>query len=157
VREIKFRCWDNQNKTWYDPIYEASDGNLFELLVSLSGDLCAHTLRGLEHESMWPTRFTLMQYTGLKDKNGKEIYEGDIVNTLRVNRLESSGNIPENCCGKETDREERNNEVVKFEDFMWMCAEDQTLAMFTGVQDDDYYVEVIGNIYENPDLLKSNA
>lgn len=75
----------------------------------------------------------LMQYTGLKDKNGKEIYEGDIV--------ESEKNMMFNQ-GKQTDQ-------VRFEDGAFKVATVNLSTITTS-----FYPEVIGNIYENPELLE---
>jgi len=74
----------------------------------------------------------LMQYTGLKDKNGKEIYEGDLFNYMC-----DDGCIEKNC------------EVV-FNDgafrTRWGCLIKDII---------DWEFEVIGNIYENPELLNN--
>jgi len=73
MREIKFRVWDNDNKLMYSPklgypdIVLEFDGEKFILVEYHEFDKKIHD------------NITVMQYTGLKDKNGKEIYEGDIV------------------------------------------------------------------------------
>lgn len=136
MRNIKFRAWDKEKSTWYEPIHEAYKGNLFELLVSFKGDLVTSTISGLQHDSMFPNRFELMQYTGLKDKNGVEIYEGDIV--------------------KCTQRGESKNGVVNFKKGMFNWEYDVGAISWLHKANKDWNGEVIGNIYENPDLLKGD-
>ena len=72
--------------------------------------------------------FILMQYTGLKDKNGAEIYERDIINSIYF-----------------------KNGIVEMWDFMWVCNSNESLHTFRTAT---HSFEVIGNIYENPELLK---
>ena len=94
----------------------------------------------------------LIQCTGLKDKNGKLIYEGDI---LEYDLLDSNGNICETDSAKY---------VVSFEygGFgMRVCDEYEPdfeyVVEHFGIEEDNSFCEarVIGNIYENPELLKS--
>lgn len=116
MREIKFRAW---NITGQEMIIDQVIMDDFWFVR--------------EH----PKSYTLMQYTGLKDKNGVEIYEGDIVRQLRE------------------DKRFRPlvGEVTVRNGFTWI--EDKLDPQgFGGMQYDPSIVEVIGNIYEDKELLK---
>ena len=153
MKTIKFRAWDKQINKWYKPTNEAYKGNLFEVLIGFSGDLVAHTMTGLVHESMWPDRFELMQFTGLKDKNGVEVFENDIVEM----------------------RSEYGNSDDDYRDFdltytgrivvlpsLGVCIRNPKIfnhitgktSTYSGYKTIAAYRSVkIGNIYENPELL----
>lgn len=123
MREIKFRAWDNATKKIY----------LVGGIVWDKGKI-VEVDRDDDPEIEYPE---LMQYTGLKDKNGKEIYEGDIV--------EASGAVG----------------IVEWLDMgKWTLAMPRTTDFPQPRMVLGGYVEkgcrVIGNIYENPDLLKED-
>uniref|UniRef100_A0A6M3J3L9 Putative YopX protein n=1 Tax=viral metagenome TaxID=1070528 RepID=A0A6M3J3L9_9ZZZZ len=120
MREIKFRAWHTVQKKMYsaetlgaDQMTLSADGRGF---INVSGD--AFHLSQFAGEKMIP-----LQYTGLKDKTGVEIYEGDIV------RISLPG------FGIEKDL------VVEWEDGKYKE------PMF-----EDFHREVIGNIYENKEV-----
>ena len=127
MRELKFRAWDKDTKRyWNVGGLGFEKGRLIEVYL----DNYPTTLEGNE-ECKKPDEVILEQYTGLKDKNDKEIYEGDIVEIYK---------------GGAT------YEVAWFEKYGgWFCFSNN----------DDHYeplyqadFEVIGNIHENKELLE---
>jgi uncharacterized phage protein (TIGR01671 family) len=136
-REIKFRTWNPDDKRMEYPLVFAicSNGKLQPLIK------CSDNNRAYKD-------YPLMQYTGLKDKNGKEIYEGDIVNIGIIN---GSGKLPYD--GKEKERivqviwsEFRSSFAIKFN-------ENANTDLFNYARNGKEF-EIIGNIFENPELIQ---
>lgn len=155
MREIKFRAWDNLNKVmlltveeWHkiwkddecDP-HNEYDFKKLELYISQEGhvleDTYEHGVCDLHYYLQGKPKYELMQYTGLKDKNGREIYEGDIVEFFgkEVNRAtiewsQEDGGFTYTYLTPLTNKK------------CGMIAYPTYLA-----------IEVIGNKWENPELL----
>lgn len=139
MREIKFRAWDNDKKTmvygvekFYDSLGTFYDGNGKELDIYQDTSLWRFSSFG----SLLENKIPIMQYTGIKDKNGREIYDGDILNrgalihSVRWDRLRNS----------------------------WNISSESTMITFQIINGalswDESNIEIIGNIYENKELLK---
>jgi len=135
TREIKFRAWDkSQLKMWFNVqnAYDTLGYHDIEDQINDGGD------RGDFYpdnfgEALMDEDLIVMQYTGLKDKNGKNIYEGDIV-VLSIN-----GEKP------------LHKGVVEYlpPKFFVMDAKKSGLILTSNY-------EVVGNIYENSELLNSH-
>jgi len=123
MREIKFRAWDkNKQKMFYFNMHPKE--TYVDNLVIFGDGSWVFQNSELGEDELYTdyTMGILMQYTGLKDKQGKEIYEGDIVNNLNpVEGEEVPYKVEWNVCFGG-----------------W--------GLFYNA---DY--EVIGNIYENPE------
>ena len=138
MREIKFRAWDKVKGEMCDEVFA----------LALGQSIGVHR----DNPTLLWDNAELMQYTGLKDKNGKEIYEGDIVKG-------------EFWVGEDIG-------LVKFGEHSIMTGHDNEYDSSIDAPAYGYFVdlsphsecslvdtqdlEVIGNIYENPGLLEGS-
>jgi len=129
MREIKFRAWDKRLMTggplgarmWFWELGKVD----FDLLKAIDDSNKGHV--------------ALMQYTGLKDKNGKEIYEGDIVKDIMINGIEGL------------------SYKVGFKDGHFTLTSITNGYDRLGIWNTHFSQEVIGNIYENKEHLEKGS
>lgn len=126
MREFKFRAWDTEKQE----MATVNFIGLNDYEVGMEDEECRCW------RATYPYVCRLMQYTNLKDKNGKEIYEGDI---LKVKLDDGEANL----YVKYTNGEYRVVNEGKWED-----------SLYTYMYFGD--VEIVGNIYENEDLLRQD-
>ena len=123
-REIKFRAWDKTNKCWLKSIYIAQDGWIMDNNIDDGRD-----------------DVDIQLFTGLKDKNGKEIYEGEIL----------ENKIEEMIISVYWDMTGANWKFNEYSDRMDDGVGRGNWDFKMGVAKNS---KAIGNIHENKDLLK---
>jgi uncharacterized phage protein (TIGR01671 family) len=119
-REIKFRAWDGREMFHVHSAMFRGNGRMECLFEH------AETKEGKDVVRMISDDAIVMQFTGLKDKNGKEIYEGDII------------------------------EFKKGTEGLWAGQAGMKEVKYPFLCGNSDLGEVIGNIYENPELTQSH-
>ena len=122
IRPIKFRVWDfdGLNGKWFWPT--ENFGHALDYAVQFNKPV--------------------MQFTGLHDKNGKEIYEGDVVKFKANYTLKPTGWL--------------NGVMVYYEHMFVLSVGIEQYEINEETEGFGYSSEVIGNIYENPELYEDN-
>lgn len=140
MRTIKFRIWDKGNNRWFHGSTDEESIKLQTDAINLFGEviIMGEILRDQNDDKMISLErlkdLVACQFTGLKDKNGKEIFEGDILN-------------------QKTGRDYSEIRFVEFRDGAFRFKEQNTPHQ--GFIYSNPGTEVIGNIYENKELLEA--
>lgn len=141
-REIKFRAWNKHQKCWEEEGWGIQKHIPWSNSESHKTGMTVYWLKWIDdfdtvgYEPFWVFHtvardLELSQYTGLKDKNGKEIYEGDILQEEHFPFHKNAVFWASSKDGYDFDG--------------WLCKH---------FIPSDGYAEIIGNIYENPELLE---
>jgi len=141
MRDIRFRAWDKADGQMY---YAIEDGIIFE-------DESSYEFRHfLTPRADDYHKWEIMQYTGLKDKNGKEIYEGDVVKCVYMDEdkgwysktpIEKGKVYFDTYWGVKFDCSDFTQRTAEF----WKCADENDIRD----------IEIIGNIFENENYLQA--
>ncbi|EQC0678203.1 YopX family protein [Listeria innocua] len=134
MREIEFRGKAIHPNSLEQIVGSWAYGGIFEnKIITRNLDMDSH-YHGFISEIEIDIK-TIGQYTGLKDKNGKKIFEGDIVNCKFFDRM--VGDIAG---------------VINFTDCVWAVSDFKNKRLYQSIDVDN--IEIIGNIHENPELLE---
>jgi len=134
-REIKFRAWDIKRKKMWSPEEMGED----QLTLMPDGRGFINVSGTLTKLSQFCSNLIPQQFTGFKDKNGKEIYEGDIC---------QAGTYAEGAAKWDKVYE------VQFDQYEWMFCPGKTSDIIPFRETTSMFVEILGNIHNNPSLLE---
>lgn len=140
-RELRFRTWFQDQMTYLEQSigqYDYENGIVLSFSDEGYDEFGAHERFDVSQSNPPP----MMQWTGLRDKNGKEIYEGDVLKHDLDIKFTSRVEFINGQFVRHINEYELRNQLFPFHSSLYGS---NIMVDF----------EVIGNIYENPDILKS--
>jgi uncharacterized phage protein (TIGR01671 family) len=143
MKEIKFRAWDGKNKCMDDDFF-----------IHSSGRVCDYASRTYDTPNIevdfYEEEIAVMQYTGLKDKYGVDIYEKDIIKVgENIYRIEYIDDYLQACVFTM----DQWGWYLKGSNHFKYCQQEDNIQDYFLWQIESCEVERIGSIYENPELL----
>ena len=151
----KYRAWDSSKKEMFKDTFAITESGQV-VVVDQSSFLTSP-------DYIFVDNLVIMKSTGLKDKNGKEIFEGDI---LKFNDEWDDycyeGYVDGSTEGINFVEIERETTCFTFGKFqtsdssLLYFMKDEYLSFEDLITDKDFEFEIVGNIYENPELLEDN-
>ena len=149
MREILFRGKRTDNGEWVEGFYSKANYYLNEKEIHIIFPLDVKALprcEFTEYEDVIPE--TVGQYTGLTDKNGRKIFEGDIVRlTDEHNEMEWTAVVVFGNPNGDYNWGWQLNAIEEFDG-------NKDILLWVDMDESGAYCEIIGNIYDNPELLE---
>ncbi len=149
----KYRAWDSAKKEMFKDTFAITESGQV-VVVEQESVASSPDYVFVEH-------LVIMQSTGLKDKNGKEIFEGDILKfNDEWNEYCHEGYVDGSVEGVNYVEVVKGEACFEFgktrypESSLFIYMEDEHLSFAELVKDKDFEFEIIGNIYKNPELLE---
>lgn len=149
----KYRVWDSAKKEMFKDTFAITESG--QVVVVEQESVASSP------DYVFVERLVIMQSTGLKDKNGKEIFEGDILKfNDEWNEYCHEGYVDGSVEGVNYVEVVKGEACFEFgktrypESSLFIYMEDEHLSFAELVKDKDFEFEIIGNIYKNPELLE---
>lgn len=146
MREFKFRAWDEKQKIIHNNFRFIKSGDTPMDWIIFQSDIQKKSIKEIIDSPFCAIQLRIMQFTGLLDKNSKEIYEGDIVKIFsEKNSFEFAKIIFNKGCFEYYNLSEFMTGMITvtfFREGVRLC------------ETQSGYIEIIGNIYENQEILE---